>query len=78
MVIDIGGGPVGEAVSYYRSVGGGDYPYAEDQGFRVARDYKVLGLGTTVILDQRGVVTFRDSGPTPTAILEREIGRALG
>lgn len=77
MVIDVGGGPIADAVEYYRSVGAGrSFLYAADEGFRVVREYRVLSLGTTVIVDPRGIVTFRDAGPTPLDILEREVGRA--
>lgn len=78
LVIDVGGGPIRDAVAFYRSVGGQGLLYAEDTGFRVAKEYRVLSLGTTLILDPSGVVTFRDSGPTPTDVLEREIGNAVG
>lgn len=78
IVIDVGGGPIGEAVAYYRSVGAEDFfLYAADKGFRVARAYEVLSLGTTIVIDPRGFVTFRDSGPSSTETLTREIGRAL-
>lgn len=77
LVIDVGGGPIEEAVDYYRSVGGGDYLYAADKGFQVAKEYEVIALGTTLILDPGGIVTFRDEVPTLPDVLEREIGRAL-
>lgn len=78
IVIDVGGGAIADAVTYYRSVGAGDsFLYAADRDFRVAREYKVLSLGTTVVIDPRGIVTFRDSGPSSTDILMREIGSAL-
>lgn len=77
LVIDVSGGPVEDAVAYYHSVGGGDYLYAADKGFRVAKEYGVLALGTTVIVDPAGIVSYLDSGPTPPDTLEREIGKAL-
>lgn len=77
LLVDVGGGPAQEAVAYYRSLGGGDFLYAADKGFKVATEYKVFALGTTVIVDPRGIVSFLDSGPTPTDILDREIRKAL-
>ncbi len=78
ILIDLGGGPIADAVAYYRSVGAGDFfLYAADKGFRVAREYEVLSLGTTVVVDPRGIVTFRDSGPSSTELLTSEIGKAL-
>lgn len=77
LVVDIGGGAKDEALAYYRSVGGGDHLYAMDQAFRVATQYEVFSLGTTVIVDRTGVITFRDAGPTPADLLAQEIRRAL-
>lgn len=78
LVLDVGGGSPEEALEYYRSVGGGDYLYAMDRGFRVSQRYEVFTLGATVIVDPAGVVSFRDPGTTPPEVLEREVREALG
>lgn len=78
LVLDVGGGSPEAAVDYYRSVGGGDYLYAMDRGFRVAQSYEVFTLGATVIVNPVGVVSFRDPATTPADVLEREVREALG
>lgn len=78
LLIDIGGVSAEEVIDYYRGeLGGGDHLYAVDEGFRVARLYDVLALGTTVIVDRAGVLSYRDAGVTSAAILEREVRKAL-
>lgn len=77
LVVDVGGGPIEEAVRYFRSVGGGDYLYAADPGFRVATSYEVLALGTTVIVDDEGIVRYVDSEPTSADVMSREVRGAL-
>jgi peroxiredoxin len=75
VLIDVSGGRVD--VPYYRSVGGGDFLYAADVGFRVAKRYEVLALGTSVIVGPDGIVTYVDSGPTTAEVFDRELGKAL-
>lgn len=77
MVVDVGGGPIENAVDYYRSVGGGEYLYAADEGFRVADAYGVRALGTTVVIGPSGEVSFRDDGVTQSGALLEEIEKAL-
>lgn len=78
LLIDIGGVSADEVVRYYRGeLGGGDHLYAVDEGFKVATAYKVLALGTTVIVGRDGVVTYRDSGVTQADLLLREVREAL-
>lgn len=77
-LIDIGGVSAEEVISYYRGqLGGADHLYAVDEGFRVATLYKVLALGTTVIVDRAGIISYRDAGVTSPAVLEREVREAL-
>ena len=77
LVVDLGGGPLDQAAAYYRSLGGADYRYATDPGFRVAKQYQVVALDTTVIVDPAGTVTFRDEVPTSPATLARALRKAV-
>jgi len=77
LVVDLSGGPIDQAVAYYRSVGGGAYLYGTDPAFRLAKQYQVVALGTTVIVDPTGTVAFRDEVTTPPAVLERSLQKAL-
>lgn len=78
LVVDVGGLSPRQAAKYYRGLGGGDLLYGEDRGFRVARAYEVIELTTTVVIDPRGVVSFRDSGFTSRGTLQVAIRRSLG
>lgn len=78
LLIDIGGVSAEEVIDYYRGeLGGGDHLYAVDEGFQVSQLYKVVALGTTVIVDRDGMVTYRDTGVTNASILEREVRKGL-
>jgi alkyl hydroperoxide reductase subunit AhpC len=77
LVVDLGGGPLNQAAAYYRSLGGADYLYATDPGFRVAQQYRVVALDTTVIVDPAGTVTFRDEVSTSPATLARALQKAV-
>lgn len=74
----MGGLSAQEAADYYRGeLGGADHLYAGDRGFALAERYEVRELGTTVIIDRRGVISFRDAGVTDPDVLKEEIQRAL-
>lgn len=77
LVIDIGGLSPQQAAEYYRGLGGGDLLYGEDRGFRVGQAYEVIDLSTTVVIDPRGVVTFRDSGFTSLGTLQAATRRSM-
>lgn len=78
LLIDIGGVPPEEVIAYYKGeLGGADHLYAADAGFKVASLYDVLSLGTTIIIDADGLITYRDSGTTPAAGMKEAIGKAL-
>lgn len=77
LLVDVSGGPMDQAEAYYRSLGGGRYLYAADEGFRVMALYGAFSLGTTVVVNGEGIVSFVDSAATPPAVLVREVRRAL-
>ncbi len=77
LVVDIGGLSPQQAAEYYRGLGGGDLLYGEDRGFRVGQAYEVIDLSTTVVIDPRGVVTFRDSGFTSLGTLQAATRRSM-
>lgn len=78
VVVDVSGLPVEAVAPYYRDLGGTDLTYLGDRGFEAVRAYDVVSLGTTVIVDPRGAVAFRDGGFTPSNVLRREVLAALG
>jgi AhpC/TSA family len=73
LVVDLGGGPLDQAVAYYPSVGGGAYLYGTDPAFRLAKQYQMVALGTTVIVDPTGHRRLPGRGHHPT---RRAGGRA--
>lgn len=78
LLIDIGDVTTEEVLSYYKGeLGGADHLYAADTGFRIANLYRVLDLGTTIVIDPRGLITYRDAGTTPAAAMKEAIRRAL-
>lgn len=78
LLIDIGDVTPEEVLAYYKGeLGGADHLYAADLGFRVASLYEVLDLGTTIVIDANGRVTYRDAGTTSAAGMKEAIRRAL-
>lgn len=78
LVIDIGGLSPEELVPYYRGqLGGANHLYATDRGFEVGEAYQALSLGTTVVIDASGTITYRDSSTTRAEVLLSEIRKAL-
>ena len=43
----------------------------------VVRQYEVVFLGTTIIIDRTGAIVYRDAGPTPYEKLRAEIEKIL-
>ncbi len=62
-----------EWTAYWRSKGAGDVTWAVDEDLSVVREFRVLTLGTTIIIDRQGVVSYRDDGATPYEKLRSEI-----
>ncbi len=78
VVVDVSGLPVGAVAPYYRDLGGLHLIYVGDRTFDVVRAYEVVSLGTTVVIDPRGQVAFRDRGSTPSAVLPAAVAGAVG
>ncbi len=51
--------------------------WATDGTQAVVNLFQVASLGTTIIIDRQGHVSYRDGGATPYKILKAEIERAL-
>ena len=69
--------PLEEWVSFWRSTGAGDVLWGQDTSGSVVRDYRLLALGTEVIVGRQGAVTFRSDGPVGDKRLRSEIEKAL-
>ena len=66
-----------EWVAFWKSRGAGDVIWASDRGLEAARAFTVTSLGTTIIIDRQGRVSYRDGGATPYETLRARIEDAL-
>ncbi|MDA0263591.1 MAG: redoxin domain-containing protein [Chloroflexi bacterium] len=62
---------------YWHSKGAEDVTWANDTGGRLVKEFGVTSLGTTIILDRNGLVSYRDGGATSYDVLKTEIERTL-
>ena len=69
--------PVEEWRDFWRSKGAEDVSWVNDEGQATVKLFKVTGLGTTIIIDQRGRISYRDAGATPYDVLRAEIEKTL-
>lgn len=51
--------------------------FATDADGSAVRAFRVIALGTTIIIDRRGRVSYRDAGPTSYDTLKGEIEKVL-
>jgi PHP family Zn ribbon phosphoesterase len=63
--------------TFWKSLGAGDVLWAQDTGYSAVAAYNVTALGTTIIIDRQGRITFRDSGGTSYDKLRTEVEKAL-
>lgn len=67
-----------QTIERFRRAGGiGDLPWAIDRTGRFTRALGVRALDTTIILDRRGRVAYRDAVPTPEKKLREELEEVL-
>ena len=62
---------------FWKSKGAGDVIWATDSDQQVARLLRVTSLGTTIVIDRRGHVSYRDGGATPCDILLAQVEHVL-
>ena len=66
-----------EWVGYWRSKGASDVTWASVGDGAVVRQFQVRFLGTTIIIDRLGRISYRDDGATPYETLKSEIEKIL-
>ncbi len=64
-------------MGFWKSIGAGDVVWAQDSQRVTAREYELQALGTEVIVDRKGRITFRSDGPAGFKRLEAEIEKVL-
>ena len=62
---------------FWRSLGADDVLWATDADQGLVRLYQVLSLGTTIIIDRQGHVSYRDGGATPYEVLYSQVKELL-
>ncbi len=69
--------PLEHWVSFWKSTGAGDVLWGQDINGTTVGDYRLLTLGTELIVDRQGFVTFRSDGPSGYKKLQSEIDKVL-
>ena len=69
--------PVEAWRDYWREKGAADVSWVNDVDRQIMQTYKVTSLGTTIIIDRQGDITYRDAGATPYEVLRSEIEKTL-
>ena len=62
---------------FWKSKNAGDVTWATDLDGRLVRLFKVYSLGTTIIIDRRGLISYRDAGATPHHVLLAKVKEVL-
>ena len=70
--------PVEDWRDFWRRKGDGDVSWANDVDQMMLKLFKVTGLGTTIIIDPQGSISYRDAGATSYDVLRTEIEKTLG
>ncbi len=71
------GYPLGYWVDFWKSTGAGNVLWAQDTSSSAARDFRLVALGTEVLVDRQGRVAFWSDGPAGTKKLRAEIEKVL-
>ena len=59
---------------FWKSKDAADVTWAQaDAEGELIRQFRVLSLGTTIIIDQEGHIAYRDDGATPYEVLRAEV-----
>ena len=62
---------------FWKSKDGADVIWATDIDQKLVQLFRVYSLGTTIIIDRRGHISYRDGGATPYRILRAEVEKVL-
>ncbi|MBI4340628.1 MAG: hypothetical protein HY680_11865, partial [Chloroflexi bacterium] len=62
---------------FWRSTGAGDVLWAQDVRGEAAQRYRLLFLGTEVIVDRQGRIAFRSDGPSGYDELRSKVEEVL-
>ena len=62
---------------FWKSKDAADVIWATDTEQQLVRLFKVYSLGTTIIINRQGRISYRDGGATPYHILRAEVEKVL-
>ncbi len=62
---------------FWRSTGALNVTWAQDDNLQATKAYGVIALGTTIVIDRKGRVVYRDEGVTSQTTLRSEVEKAL-
>ena len=62
---------------FWKSTGAGDVLWAQDSASITIAKYRLVALGTEVLVDRQGLVAFRSHGPAGYGRLQAEIEKVL-
>ena len=64
-------------IDFWTSTGAGEVLWGQDVNGTAVKDYRLLTLGTEIIVDRTGSVVFRNDGAAGYKRLKSEIEKAL-
>ncbi|MBX3037356.1 MAG: TlpA family protein disulfide reductase [Anaerolineales bacterium] len=78
IALDIDASSTAESLEQFKqAAGNGVYVWAFDPDFEVASSYQVNALDTTLILDAKGIIVYRDQVPSTYDALKSELEKLL-
>ena len=78
IALDVDASSTAESLEQFKQAAdNGAYTWAFDSDFKVASSYQVNALDTTLILDAKGIIVYRDQVPTTHAALKGELEKLL-
>ena len=66
-----------EWTHFWKRTGAGDVLWAQDVNGATIQKYRLVALGTEIVLDRQGRMVFRSDGPAGTKKLKAEIEEVL-
>lgn len=69
--------PLLEWEFFWKGTGAGDVLWAQDTGPSAPEKYRLVALGTEVLVDRQGLVAFRRDGPAGYGRLKSEIEKVI-
>ena len=69
--------PLEQWTAFWNTTGAGDVTLAQDTSSTTVTDYRLVALGTEVVIDRDGLVAFRSDSPAGYERLRSAVEQAL-